>query len=87
MQRDAAQGGQIVIADQARQLRQLADARDALVGIRPVADQVAQAPDGVEGSRVLQDPVERRQVGMDVGDDQDTHRQDGNTDAARGKAA
>ena len=48
---------------------------DDAVGIRPVADHVAEMPDGVDRADRGQDGVERDEIRMDVGQDGDPHRE------------
>ena len=65
-----ADGAPIVIPDQRRQ-GQLLQALDDLVRRRPIAHQVAQAPDLVDAPGGTEHGVKRRDVAVHVGDDQD----------------
>src|SRR3990172_3488325 len=54
----------------------IAEAGDALRGLRPVAHRIAQAPDAVDGAGglgVAEDGLQRGQVRVHVGDDGDAH--------------
>ena len=46
---------------------------DDLVGLRPVADDVTQLPDLVDGRDRREHRIERREVGVDVRQDGDAH--------------
>ena len=50
---------------------------DDPVRIRPVADDVAELPDGVEVTGVGEDRVEGKEVAVDVRQDRDPHRRSG----------
>ena len=76
----AAQGGGVVVAAHADGA-QLAEPRDDLVGVRPVAHDVAQVPHLVHGWDRGEDGVERDQVRVDVGEDGDAHRVEGSAAA------
>ena len=62
--------GEVVVSDQA-ELASLRDQRGALVGLGAVADDVAEAPDVLDLGigDVVEHRLERRQVGVDVGED------------------
>ncbi len=47
---------------------------DDCVGLRAVADDVAQVPDGIDRAEVGEDRVERDDVAVDVREDGDPHR-------------
>jgi hypothetical protein len=68
--------GEVVVAGET-DIRPLRDRRAALVRPRPVADEVAEAPELVRRLRVdrREDLLQRVQVRVDVGDDCDAHRQ------------
>jgi thiamine-monophosphate kinase len=72
---DGAGGGALMIAgDHGR--TEAFEARDALAGLRAVADGVAERPDGVDGAGALgvsEDGLEGGEVGVDVGDDESAH--------------
>jgi hypothetical protein len=66
---------QIMVARDARVLM-LTEQFNALIRVRPVTDEIAQAPDSVDWPRRLGMPehcLEGRQVGVNVGDDCDAH--------------
>ena len=68
----------------------LAQQRDALVWMRPVPDDVAEAPHAIErtvGLCVLQTRLERGQVRVDVGNDGDAHVEDSTTGLPRRREA
>ena len=69
---ELAEHDEIVVADQA-QVGGLAGERHALVGLRPVADKVAEAPELVDALRldVGEHGLVRGQVSVDVGEDCD----------------
>ena len=52
----------------------LDESGDDRVGIRPVPDDVAQMPDGIDRACVCEDRIERHQVAVDVRQDRDPHR-------------
>jgi hypothetical protein len=72
---DRAAHGQVVVAGEA-DVGALRDRRAALVRARPVADEVAEAPELVRRVRVDrgEDRLQCVQVRVDVGDDRDAHR-------------
>jgi voltage-gated potassium channel len=84
-QAERAGDDEVVIAGQA-QVGPCLDERAALVRPGPVADRVAETPDGVDA--LLVDPCERRHEGMqvrvDVRDDGDPHGADDTTAVIRG---
>jgi hypothetical protein len=80
-ERHAAQRRLVVVSHQAEQVGQGANPLDALVGVGAVADQVAEAPDRVDRAGIGHHGVERRGVGMDIGNDEHPHGSDGSTEA------
>ena len=69
----AAGSGRVVVAPDADR----ADRREAFddgVGLRAVADDIAEVPDGVDRAEVGEDRVERDDVAVDVREDGDPHR-------------
>ena len=55
----------------------LGKARHHGIGIRPIADDVAEVPDRVHWAGGSEHGLKRPQVGMDVGDDKDAHGRSG----------
>jgi hypothetical protein len=51
----------------------LAQPRDHAVGVRPVADDVAEVPDAIDRAGVGKDRIEGRQVRVDVREDRNPH--------------
>jgi len=72
---DRAAHGEVVVAGEA-DIGPLGDRGAALVRVRPVADEVAEAPELVRGVRVdrCENRLQRVQVRVDVGDDRGAHR-------------
>jgi hypothetical protein len=72
---EIAEHRQIVVPDQAQRAAFLHD-RCALVGVGPVADDVAEAPELVDAGalHVGENRLEGGQVGVDVADDGEAHR-------------
>jgi hypothetical protein len=69
---DSARGGAFVVARDHRRLQAL-QARDALAGLRAVADAIAERPDGVDRAAALgiaEDSLEGDEVRVDVRDDE-----------------
>ena len=69
----AAERRRVVVAADADRA-ELAEPGDDLVGVGPVAHDVAQVPDLVDRRDRREDRVERREVRVDVGQDRDPHR-------------
>jgi hypothetical protein len=65
-----------MVAEYTPHVGELAHTEDALVGIWPITHQVTQAPGGVDLARFRQHSLQGGQVGVDIGDDQNSHEQD-----------
>ena len=74
IQREVADGGFVVVAADAQGFGKIPDALDAFVRIRPVSDQIPQAPHGIKHPGVFDHCVQGGEIRMDVGDNQDSHR-------------
>jgi thiamine-monophosphate kinase len=72
---DSPRGGPFVVAGDHRRLEAL-QPRDTLAGLRPIADAVAERPDGIDrpiSLGVSKDGLEGDEVGVNVGNDQGAH--------------